>query len=485
MARKEKKIILEGVDKREVGYYSTPQFIADYIAEELISLNPQGESVLDPAVGKEELLGYFHNRGKSIDSYDIVKWCDYQLSEFHNQNFIDFYEALVTKSILGQCHTDYDYMIANPPYNCHEISYIKDNKARLKKLFPVGVYNMYSMFLSAMIDIAKDGCLIGVIICDSFLTSTMHSKLREQIFETCSVHQLILCPTDLFWSENADVRTCILILQKGTQYQGRVKISNRPENARALRTILQEKNLKEVDIKDIRLGDNKAMNQIIIDVPSSVVSLFANYPKLGSLYPCVTCISTGNDSKYLSADIKEGYSVPFYKNPASRKFVSNPDAFLIDEYLEESLKVKDFMVRNKQYVGKQGIACSSMGLPFSAAYLPENAVTGVNPTIFPPESEIDWLLSYLNSSLVTYLVRGVLIRSNMVTSGYINELPIIAFDDTEKQRLADISKKTRNGECDIKDAIANIDAIIFAKGLFSDSEIKDISNFSVNLNQSV
>ena len=31
MARKDKKIILEGVDKREVGYYSTPQFIADYI----------------------------------------------------------------------------------------------------------------------------------------------------------------------------------------------------------------------------------------------------------------------------------------------------------------------------------------------------------------------------------------------------------------------------------------------------------------------
>ena len=485
MARKEKKIIVEGIDKREVGYYSTPRFIADYIASELLDLNPCGVSVLDPAVGKEELLDLFYGRGKHIDSYDIVKWHEYALSNFHHQNFIDFYESILNSTLLTKDKTDYDYMIANPPYNCHEISYIKENKTKLKKLFPVGVYNMYSMFLSAMIDIAKDGCLIGVIICDSFLTSTSHAKLREQIFETCSVHQLILCPTDLFWSQSADVRTCILILQKGTQYQGRVKISNRPENVLALREILTNKRLKEVDINEIRLGNSRALNQIIIDVPSSIVSLFSTYPKLGTTFPCVTCISTGNDSKYLSPSIKDGFSVPFYKNPASRKFVSSPDAFLIDDYLDESLKVKDFMVRNKQYIGRQGIACSSMGLPFSAAYLPQNSVTGVNPTIFPPESDIDWLLSYLNSSLVTYLVRGVIIRSNMVTSGYINELPIISFDNKEKEKLSIISQKVRKGECGIKDAIAHIDLIIFAKGLFSESEAREIVRFSENLNQSV
>ena len=63
------------------------------------------------------------------------------------------------------------------------------------------------------------------------------------------------------------------------------------------------------------------------------------------------------------------------------------------------------MVRNKSLIGKSGIACSSMGLPFSAVYLPPKAVMGVNPTIYLPEEDIYWMLSFLNSSLVTYLVR--------------------------------------------------------------------------------
>jgi len=83
----------------------------------------------------------------------------------------------------------------------------------------------------------------------------------------------------------------------------------------------------------------------------------------------VTCISTGNDKKYLSTECKPGFSVPFYKNPASRKFISHPDAYLIDDFMEESLKVKDFMVRNKPLILSEGIACSSMGIPFSAVLL--------------------------------------------------------------------------------------------------------------------
>lgn len=82
---------------------------------------------------------------------------------------------------------------------------LKIIKSWLKGLFDVGVHNMYSMFLSAMIDMAKDGCLIGVVISDSFLTSTYHTKLREKILRACSLHQLILCPANLFWNQKADV----------------------------------------------------------------------------------------------------------------------------------------------------------------------------------------------------------------------------------------------------------------------------------------
>ena len=92
MARK-KKILLDndGVDKREMGYYSTPSFISEYLTKEMLRLNPAGKYVLDPAVGKEELLEAFYVHGMQIDSLDIKKYIEYKYSNFREFNFIDFY----------------------------------------------------------------------------------------------------------------------------------------------------------------------------------------------------------------------------------------------------------------------------------------------------------------------------------------------------------------------------------------------------------
>ncbi|MEG0948705.1 MAG: N-6 DNA methylase [Anaerovoracaceae bacterium] len=484
MARKEKILIEDGVDKREVGYYSTPSFITDYLTSVMLSINPNGKLVLDPAVGKEELIQPFYEKGMLIESFDIIKHTNYKYSNFTQKNFIDFYAEIIANRIFCNC-TEYDYIIANPPYNCHEISYIKENKKWLNSIFSVGAYNMYSMFLSAMIDIAKEGCVIGVIISDSFLTSSVHSKLRDQIFSECTIHQLILCPTDLFWSQKADVRTCIMILQKGKSYQGKVKIVNRPSDTEDLKQILINKMFKEVHVDSFRLSKKNNLNQILIDVDDSIINLFHSYPSLGEKFKCVTCISTGNDSKYLSKESRPGYTIPFYKNPASRKFNTSADAYLIDDYMEESLKVKDFMVRNKPFMSKEGIACSSMGLPFSAAYLPIDAVSGVNPTIFPPSEDINWLLSYLNSSLVTYLVRGVLIRSNMVTSGYVNCIPLLNFTEEQKSILSNIADNVRQLKKDVNTAIEEIDNIVFSTNLFSNDVKNNILYFAKNIGRSV
>lgn len=482
MARKIKTIIADNIDKREIGYYSTPRFIADYLTQEMLAINPYGQYVLDPAVGKEELLNMFYDAGKDIDSFDLYDMGVHQFSNFTQQNFIEYYIQTYCEAVVfNKIESKYDYIIANPPYNCHEIPYIHDNKKRLNAFFSIGVNNMYSMFLSAMIDMAKDGCVIGVIISDSFLTSSAHAKLRQQIYDNCSIHQIILCPSDLFLSQKADVRTCIMILQKGRRYQKNVRIANRPKNTNELHRILKEKKLKEFSIDSIKLDCNKATNPIIIDVDKSIVDLFKGYPLLGNIFKCVTCISTGNDKKYLSAERKEGFSVPFYKNPASHKFISKNDCYLIDDFMEESLKVKDFMVRNKALILSEGIACSSMGLPFSAVYLPENCVTGVNPTIFPPKEDIKWLLAYLNSSLVTYLIRGVLIRSNMVTSGYVSCLPVISFSKEEKAVLSNISNLVINNQLDVREATKRIDDLIFAKQIVPLSIVHSINDFCVNL----
>ena len=101
MARKIKTIMENGIDKREVGYYSTPSFVAKYLTHEMLSINPNGASVLDPAVGREELLEEFYKAGKTIDSYDIIKHCEYRMSNFCQRNFIEVYADFVNNNFFS------------------------------------------------------------------------------------------------------------------------------------------------------------------------------------------------------------------------------------------------------------------------------------------------------------------------------------------------------------------------------------------------
>jgi len=487
MARFEKILIdKNGVDKREAGYYSTPLFISEYITNELLKINPFGKKVLDPAVGNEELLKFFFQKGKVIDSFDIIEYDDYRYSNFSKVDFIEFYkDKKVNQFFNSAIDLEYDYYIANPPYNCHEIDYIRENKKELNQIFnEVGVHNMYSMFFSAIIDLAKEGALIGIIVSDSFLTATMHSPLRQQIINNCTIHQVLLCPSDLFWSQKADVRTCIMILQKGKKYQKQILISNRAKDTSDFKRILNERKLKEVTIDQLLLGESKTANQFIIDIDDKITDLF-KYKRLGDTFKCITGISTGNDSKYLSKEKKDGFTIPFYKNPGRRKFKTEPDAYIIDNFIDESLIVKDFMVRNKTYIFNEGITCSSMGLPFSACYLPEGATFGVNANIFPPKADIFWLISYLNSSLVTFLVRGILIRSNMVTSGYISQIPIPEFDNLIKDELSIISKDVINNNLSIHNAIKIIDDLVFKYLNINENTVSKIMAFANKLSISV
>ena len=53
MGRHEKEVgIALGMDRRDSGYYSTPAFVANFIAEKATSLNPSGKVALDPCVGE-------------------------------------------------------------------------------------------------------------------------------------------------------------------------------------------------------------------------------------------------------------------------------------------------------------------------------------------------------------------------------------------------------------------------------------------------
>lgn len=461
MGRYTKKVQTQiGIDRRETGYYSTPAFISEFIANVMVELNPTGSLALDPCVGEGEMAIALLNRGIAVDGMDILSFDLPEKIFFQKQDFLEYYRQKKNLCILGQSiDLPYDFYIANPPYNCHEVAYIRENKSILTSLFSeIGVHNMYSMFISALIDCAKPGAILGFITLDSFLTAKAHTQLRQKILHQCQVHYLILCSNDLFLEQGADVRTCITILQKGNSDRATVKVANRPFCRQDLQRRLERQNFVKLPLESLTLSERDDNCEFIIDIPDEIRNLF-NFPRLGQLFPCVTGISTGCDRKYLSKQKQPGFTIPFYKNPGSARFFTKPNAYLVDNFLEVDREVRNFMIRNKTLLYQPGITCSSMGVPFTACYLPPNSTYGVNANIITNEFDTWWLLAYLNSHLVTFIVRGILNRSNMITSGYVSRIPIPKLSDSIKNRMSAIAKEAYVKQVSAKDAVQYVDKI--------------------------
>ena len=487
MGRHPKTVMtMDGVDRRENGYYSTPRFVTQFITEELLVQKPNGQIVFDPCVGKEEMTWAFKQSGKTVTGWDVEDFGVHEIAQYEQKDFLEFYGNLTESRIMNQpVSLPYDYYIANPPYNCHESTYIRENKKRLKKVFArIGVANMYSMFMSAMIDLAKPGAVLGMIAHDSFLTSRLHEGLREQILKTCQMTHLLLCPVDLFHGQHADVRTCILILIKGTPERAYpVTILNRTESTQKFAQALASRDFKKEKISKLVLRSNQDRQEFVVGCLKGVRKLF-RFPRLGQLFRCVTGISTGNDSKYLNKTSDSYYTIPFYKNPGTRRFCMDPDAYLPKDFLTIAKNIRSFQIRNKDLLFKPGIACSSMGIPFGACALPSGATYGVNANIFCDEEDRWWLLSYLNSSLVTYLVRGVLLRTNMITSGYVSRIPILPISEAGKERLSLIAKQAverKIQKADYIKVIADIDEVVFSESTLSAKEVRLVQEFRENI----
>ena len=486
MGRHAKAVISDsGFDRRELGYYATPAFVAEFLGKTILEQNPNGTRTLDPCVGQGELIEPFLSAGTRVDGIDIQEFEHTRLSSFSQADFLSVFEAhLNNKDVTYLPH---DYLVANPPYNCHESTFIQDHKNRLKALFPeVGVLNMYSMFLSAMIRMAKPGAIIGVITLDSFLTARFHRGLRKQILDECTVHHLLLCPRNLFRSQGADVRTCILILEKGIRKEVLTQTLNRPDSTHSFQAALNSRAFTNHSMDELVLQSERDAGEWVIGVPDALRRLF-RCPRIGDQFKCVTGISTGNNARFLRPRKCAEFSVPFYKNPASQRFYAPPDGWLPGNFMALAKQTPNFLVRNKELLFQEGISCSSMGHQFGACRLPAGATFGVNANIFCSSThEQWWLLAYLNSSLVTCLVRAVLLRGNMITSGYVARLPLAPLTAEDKSELARLAKfawkaQAQGHSVDMKEIIQQIDSLIFRRMNWAGSTTAWIQDFADNL----
>jgi len=121
------KLVMDdfGKDRREEGYYSTPGYIADFLAERLISIKPDGNIVLDPCIGRGEMTDIWKRRGKFVIGFDLINRNPTACDDFREEDFLEYHIRSNAHDLFKTNNTIVpDYIIANPPYNCHEVDYM-------------------------------------------------------------------------------------------------------------------------------------------------------------------------------------------------------------------------------------------------------------------------------------------------------------------------------------------------------------------------
>jgi len=476
---------------RENGIYRTPPKTVAYMVGKILTGLPGG-SVLDPAGGDGVFVQELIRQGidaRRVTAYDIDPEAVANLAQLTpNACELDFLESAGDE----RC-PKFHAIIGNPPYNCHESPYVRANKNALAAKFSrIGVLNTYSMFLYAAINSLEEGGRLCFIVMDSLLTNTYHRNLRRFILDNCIIEELLLAPRKLFHRAKADVRTVIITL---TRCSGPENADRRGLAVMGLIDRLPDESgyADPARVQTVRqaLFERTEQNTFTIGVPEEVIDLFTCVPnRLCDFVRGGAGISTGNDSRFLHRRSEVGENseyVPFYKNCAGRAYFCETDLMIERGYEKYLTSVPNFLCRNRSLYFREGVTCSSMGIRFSACYLPPGSLFGVNACFFPETRlELFYLLGFLNSKLASYLLRAVLNRSNMITPGYVKRLPYlppITDGQTCVSQLAEsITEKLRAiPQADYSQEQAEIDRLIFDAYGISEASRIEITDFCTNI----
>jgi hypothetical protein len=191
---------------------------------------------------------------------------------------------------------------------------------------------------------------------------------------------------------------------------------------------------------------NYPNNAFLIGIPTHFRDLYLNPScRLGDLVEGGTGISTGDDKKFLKTKDQvsdDSEWVPYYKNGARNAYFYYPKFFIHRDYkLSHSLS-KTYMIRNERFFFKEGITCASVGVRFSASFMPAGGLFGVNANFFCKDpNNIYYLIGILNSKVAWYFCRRILIRTNNISANYLRLLPILFPEKSIFKKINDNSKR--------------------------------------------
>ena len=437
--------------------------------------NVDDHLILEPSIGEGVLLKNLKGHPKEIVGYDVDDQ-PFKVSKNINSENINvtfkhesFIEAFLERSIAET----YDSVIANPPYG---LEFSIEYRKKLKQLLPsLYVKESYGLFLYMSLKQLRDKGRYVFLIPDTFLTSHRHLAIRKFLCEEARPSHIIRIPSKSF--ETISFKYGNLCVIAG--YKERLKESDNIIWSEAL------DGLTSADIPEptLNIQGDKLLNKIeqgwskysLVEQDSLVSQEWLN---LGDLAECRTGIYTGDNSTYIGFDPflskrksnghvidwkKDVYNselsddeklngldrtkklyVPFIRGGHREIFEQPSNAIL---WSKEAIKFykenKKARFQNSSFYFKEGISIPMVSSSrISASYMNNSVFDQGVVGVFPYDRKnLECLIIYLNSSLASKLMKGLVNGSANNSANYIKKLPVPKFSDKALSRALILFKK--------------------------------------------
>lgn len=215
--------------RKSQGIYYTPEFLAKFLAKEVVKLAGSFDHVLDPACGDAVLLESLLketpiSKGSMIHGIDLderaVKAAKNRINGLTSNSEFFQTDGLYPKKGTSTSRKSwesfkannevvegYDVIVSNPPWGADLQQY---SDGQLKNCFEVaqGQFNSYDLFVESIIENLKEGGVYGLIIPDSIFNKE-HAPLRKVLYSKTSIHLIARLGEKIFSGIN---RSCAVIV---------------------------------------------------------------------------------------------------------------------------------------------------------------------------------------------------------------------------------------------------------------------------------
>ena len=317
----------------------------------------------------------------------------------------------------------FDAIVMNPPYLSTRTM---DDTTRkfLRSHFSAAAGDLYTAFIELGISLLAEGGCISTVVQQSFLSIARYRRLRLSLLHEHNLLSSIILGTGAFPSRPGEkVNNVIITVQRRKARQ-----ESSEEDGEAGPALYFH---RLADDKQLTLSQQGAQNLVAqitgqpfaFHCPPDVSAIFSKYPQMADRslqFDLTNGLFTCNNQLFIksaaqvealpSLEERERY-VPYDKGGGHKWFHATPHRL---DWGTDGQSIRDYRVQRgqsrslpgEQFYFQPGVTYSYIGTKgFKARLLSEGAVFDIaSSAIFSRRFDLDYLLGFLNSALVAYLL---------------------------------------------------------------------------------